>query len=91
MPKRSKKNSKRRSRNKRKIKCSRCGKVGHNKNNKQYHSLSNRESPDKYERCVLDVKAKQSKWCADRGYPAYARDPSGKSCYSPWAVCSRLR
>jgi hypothetical protein len=77
--------------NKSKQKCSRCGKLGHNKNNKKYHSLSNKESPDKYESCVLDVKEKQSKWCKDRGYPMNTRDPDGNRCASPWKVCSRLR
>ena len=36
---------------------------------------------DKYERCVQEVKAKQSDWCRKRGYPAYAVDPQGKKCY----------
>jgi hypothetical protein len=85
------KSSKKKRSNKSKQRCSRCGKMGHNKNNTKYHSLSNKESPSKYERCVLDVKAKQSKWCEDRGYPMNTRDPSGKRCASPWRVCSRLR
>jgi hypothetical protein len=89
MPKRS---GKRKSSGKKsKTRCGRCGRMGHNKNNKKYHSLSNKESPSKYENCVMDVKGKQSKWCADKGYPAYEKDPSGKRCYSPFAVCARLR
>jgi hypothetical protein len=70
-------------------KCSRCGKVGHNKNNKKYHSLGNKESPSKYERCVMDVKEKQSQWCKEHNYKT---DPTtGKACYNPFAICSRLR
>jgi hypothetical protein len=81
-----------------KNKCSRCGKIGHNKNNKKYHSLGNKESPSKYERCVMDVKEKQSKWCKENNYGSKENgnsrfyDPTtGKSCVNPYAVCSRLR
>lgn len=73
-----------------KSKCSRCGKIGHNKNNKKYHSLPNKESPSKYEDCVLDVKEKQSKWCEENNYKG--SDPTtGKSCVNAWVVCHRLK
>lgn len=71
--------------------CSRCGKTGHNKNNKKFHSLSNKESPDKRERCIMDIKSKQSKWCADRGYPMNTRDPNGKKCGNPFRICAKFR
>jgi len=74
-----------------KTRCSRCGKTGHNKNNRKFHSLPNKESPSKYENCVMDVKEKQSKWCKENGYPINTKDPDGKSCAKPWAVCARLR
>ncbi len=83
-----------------KRKCSLCGKVGHNRNNTSYHPFNDKASSpfkkirrskgDKYESCVMKVKAKQSTWCANRGYPAYKISPSGKRCYNPFAVCSRL-
>lgn len=46
--------------------------------------------PQKWESCVKKVKAKQSQWCADNKYPR-AKDPSGKKCYNPYAICNRLR
>jgi len=48
--------------------CSRCGKIGHNKNNKKYHSLSNKESPPKSEKNDLDIREKQKLWCEDNNY-----------------------
>ena len=48
---------------------------------------------NKYERCVLKVKAKQTPNCVKHNYKAYLDDPTTttKPCYSPFAVCSRLR
>ena len=37
---------------------------------------------DKYERCVLSVKNKQSASCKKTQW-------KGKSCYNPWAVCTK--
>jgi hypothetical protein len=45
----------------------------------------------KFERCVVHLKRKQSRWCRSRKYPRYKRDPKGRKCYNPWAVCARLR
>lgn len=39
---------------------------------------SNRKS--KFERCVLQVKAKQKSYCKASSY-------TRKGCYNPWAVC----
>lgn len=37
---------------------------------------------NKLERCILGVKAKQSKRCKKSNYKA-------KGCYNPWAVCNK--
>lgn len=51
--------------------------------------LSYNEHKAKYERCVKAVKAKQSTWCKNQGYPAYKIDPNKKSCYNPWQICTK--
>jgi len=47
--------------------------------------------PDKHERCIYHLKNKNSQWCQDNGYKAYAVGSDGRVCYNPWAVCSRVR
>jgi hypothetical protein len=47
--------------------------------------------PAKWDRCVTKVSAKQSGWCRKNKYPRDELDPSGKKCYNPYAICSRLR
>ena len=77
--------------------CSLCGITGHNKNNKLYHMVNNNKSndnafiEDKYESCVMKVKAKQSDYCRENNYKAYLPDPTreGKRCFNPWAVCNK--
>lgn len=44
--------------------------------------------PEKWKRCVRSVSQKQSDWC--HKYP-YGRDPSGKKCANPYAICGHLR
>lgn len=44
---------------------------------------SSRSQSDRYESCVMKVKAKQSSACARSGYKA-----KGKKCYNPWAICT---
>ncbi len=45
---------------------------------------------DKHERCIYHLKAKNSAWCASKGYPAYQVGPDGKVCYSPYSICARV-
>lgn len=37
---------------------------------------------DKFEACVMAVKAKQKAKCASSNY-------KGKGCYNPWAICNK--
>lgn len=60
------------------MRCTLCGEDGHRRNSKIYHS------EDKFERCVMKVKAKQTEACARSGYKASSSPPR---CYNPWAVC----
>ncbi len=40
----------------------------------------------KLEHCIQKVKSRQSIWCKSKKYPR-TKDPKGKQCYNPWAVC----
>ena len=45
----------------------------------------------KHERCIYHIKAKNSEWCASKGYPAREVGPDSKVCTNPWAVCSHVK
>lgn len=42
-----------------------------------------------WNRCIIDLKAKNTQWCADHKYEPYSVDPDGNQCYNPWAICNR--